>query len=73
MIDLLKYKNLLDEQVSVTCADGQVVSGLWIDWLTAEDAGEDERQEDSILIQAKSGALTEVYLSEIKTIQKAHN
>ncbi|MEG2687205.1 MAG: hypothetical protein RR954_08860, partial [Christensenellaceae bacterium] len=70
MIDLLKYENLLDEQVSVACTDGQIVEGAWIDWLAAEDASEDARQEDSILVQAKSGAITEVYLSEIIEIQQ---
>ena len=45
--------------------------GKWIDCLDAEDAGEDERQEDSILIQ-NGDELIEVYESEIKAIQKAH-
>ena len=50
---------------------GKTVRGKWIDCLDAENAGEDERQEDSILIQ-NGDKLIEVYESEIKAIQKAH-
>ncbi len=50
---------------------GKTVRGKWIDCLGAEDAGEDERQEGSILIQ-NGDELIEVYESEIKAIQKAH-
>lgn len=66
-----KYISLLDQSVVVTCANGKTVHGRWIDCLDAEDAGEDERQEDSILIQ-NGDELIEVYESEIKAIQKAH-
>lgn len=66
-----KYISLLDQSVVVTCANGKTVHGKWIDCLDAEDTGEDERQEDSILIQ-NGDELIEVYESEIKAIQKAH-
>lgn len=66
-----KYISLLDQSVVVTCANGKTARGRWIDCLDAEDAGEDERQEDSILIQ-NGDELIEVYESEIKAIQKAH-
>lgn len=66
-----KYISLLDQSVVVTCTTGKTVRGKWIDCLDAEDAGEDERQEDSILIQS-GDELIEVYESEIKAIQKAH-
>ena len=66
-----KYISLLDQSVVVTCMTGKTARGKWIDCLDAEDAGEDERQEDSILIQ-NGDELIEVYESEIKAIQKAH-
>lgn len=66
-----KYISLLDQCVVVTCANGKAVCGKWIDCLDAEDAGEDERQENSILIQ-NGDEFIEVYESEIKAIQKAH-
>lgn len=66
-----KYIALLDQNVVVTCTDGKAVHGRWIDRLDAEDAGDDERQEDSILIQ-NGDELIEIYESEIKAIQKAH-
>lgn len=66
-----KYISLLDQSVVVTCTTGETVRGKWIDCLDAEDAGEDESQEDSILIQ-NGDELIEVYESEIKAIQKAH-
>lgn len=69
-----KYISLLDQTVVVTCVDGKTVRGKWVDCLDAEDAedaGDDERQEDSILIQ-NGDELIEIYESEIKAIQKAH-
>lgn len=67
-----KYIALLDQNVVVTCVDGKTVHGKWIDCLDAEDAGDDERQEDSILLE-NGAELIEVYASEIRAIQKAHN
>lgn len=66
-----KYISLLGQSVVVICTTGEAVRGKWIDCLDAEDAGEDERKEDSILLQ-NGDELIEVYESEIKTIQKAH-
>ena len=66
-----KYISLLDQTVVVTCVDGKTVRGKWVDCLDAEDADDDERQEDSILIQ-NGDELIEIYESEIKAIQKAH-
>lgn len=65
-----KYIALLDRTVVVTCVDNKVVRGKWIDCFDAEDAGEDERQEDSILIE-NGDMLIEIYESEIKAIRKA--
>ncbi len=62
------YISLLDEDVVVICTDGTIVRGEWIDCLNGEDANEDERQEDSILMQSGED-LIEVYDSEIKSIQ----
>jgi len=62
-----KYISLLDQSVVVTCTTGKTVRGKWIDCLDAEDAGEDERQEDSILIQ-NGDELIEV---DIRASQKA--
>ena len=50
---------------------GRKDSIRWIDCLDAGNAGEDERQEDSFLIQS-GDELIEVCESEIKTIHKAH-
>lgn len=66
-----KYISLLDQTVVVTCVDSKTVRGKWVDCLDAEDADDDERQEDSILIQ-NGDELIEIYESEIKAIQKAH-
>lgn len=69
MID--EYISLLDQNVMVTCINGDILRGKWVDCLDAADAGEDERQEDSILIQSED-RLIEIYESEIKAIRKAH-
>lgn len=66
-----KYISLLDQTVVVTCVNGKTARGKWVDCLDAEDASDDERQEDSILIQ-NGDELIEIYESEIKAIQKAH-
>ncbi len=63
-----KYISLLNHKVIVTCINGIVIRGKWIDCLYGEDASDEERQEDSILI-ANGKFLTEIYESEIKTIQ----
>ncbi len=70
MMDIIDENiRLLDKEVLVICTDGNIVRGEWIDILEAEDAGDDERQEDSILIQGRDG-LTEIYRTEIKEIRE---
>lgn len=71
MINLKEYKQLFDNRVKVICTDGDIIIGVWDDILNSFDAAEDERQEDSILIKEDSGRLVELYVSEIKDIQKA--
>lgn len=66
-----EYIALFDQTVCVTCADGKSVYGKWVDCLNAEDANEDERQENSVLIQSGS-ELIEIYESEIAAIRQIH-
>lgn len=68
MIDLRDYANLLDEQIKVTCTDGQVLIGEWIDWTSALD---NEPDPESITIAQDNGFYTEIFVNEIKAIQKA--
>ena len=68
MIDLRDYENLLDAQVKVTCTDGQVFIGEWIDWTSAQD---NEPDPESITIAQADGFYTEIFVNEIKDIQKA--
>ncbi len=63
-----KHIALLDHNVIVTCIDGKTIHGKWIDCLDAEDASDEERQEDSILVE-HGEFLTEIYESDIKNIQ----
>lgn len=67
-----KYIKLFGQSIVVTYTDGKTMQGQWIDCLDAEDAGDEERQEDSILLES-GDALIEIYESEIKSIQKAQN
>lgn len=69
MAEMLKYKELLDKAVTVTCADGQVFTGKWIDWTSAQD---NEPDPESITIAQADGFYTEIFANEIKSIQKAH-
>lgn len=71
MINLKEYKQLFNSYVNVICTDGDIIIGVWDDILNAFDAAEDERQEDSILVKEDSGRLVELYVSEIKKIEKA--
>lgn len=68
MIDLKKYEKLLDEQVKITCIDGQVITGEWIDWTSAQD---NEPDPESITIAQADGFFIELFINEIKDIQKA--
>ncbi|MEG1967220.1 MAG: hypothetical protein RR142_06060 [Clostridia bacterium] len=70
MIDLLKYENLLDEQIVVTCLDGKEVTGEWMDWTSAQD---NEPDPESMTIRRADGAQIEIFIEEVKAIQKAHN
>lgn len=68
MIDLRDYANLLDEQIKVTCTDGQVLIGEWIDWTSALD---NEPAPESITVEKPWGEQIEIYINEIQAIQKA--
>lgn len=70
MIDILKYEDLLDSRIKVTCTDGQVFVGTWIDWTSAQDNDPDP---ESITLELDDSAPIELYVSEIKQIQKAHS
>lgn len=67
MIDLAKYKDLLDEQINIICTDGQIISGEWINWTSELD---NEPDPESITILKPNGSLIEIYIHEIKEIKK---
>lgn len=67
MFNLDAVNHLMDERVRVTCIDGTAVVGIWDGWTSAQD---NEPDEESILIDRSPG-LTEIYISEIKSIVKA--
>lgn len=68
MINLMKHKELLDEQVEVLCTNGTTVKGEWIDWTSAVD---NEPDSESITILQDDDFLIELFIHEIKEIQKA--
>ena len=68
MVDLTKYKSLLDEEIKVVCTDGQVIAGEWIDWASALD---NEPDPEAITIKKRDGSLVMIFVPEIKDIQKA--
>lgn len=68
MIDLRKYWHLNGEQVTVTCTDGKIFKGKWMNWTSAQD---NEPDPESITIAQDDGFYTEIFVNEIKDIQKA--
>lgn len=68
MIDLKKYWHLNGEQVRVTCADGQVIIGRWIDWTSAQD---NDPNPESMTILRSDGAPIEIYIPEIRDVRIA--
>ena len=50
MINLMKHKELLDEQVEVLCTNGTTVKGEWIDWTSAVD---NEPDPESITMKSR--------------------
>lgn len=68
MIDLEKYWHLNGKQIKVTCTDGQIIYGKWIDWTSAQD---NEPDPESITVLQVDEAPVEIYIDEIKDIQKA--
>lgn len=68
MIDLGKYWNLNGKQTKVTCTDGQIICGKWIDWTSAQD---NESDSESITVLQADETPVEIYIDEIKDIQKA--
>lgn len=69
MAEMLKYKDLLDKQVTVNCTDGQVLTGKWIDWTSEQD---NEPDPESITIAQAGGFCTEIFVNEIESIREAH-
>lgn len=57
----------MDEQVKVTCIDGETINGVWEGWTSAQD---NEPEEESILIN-RPPELIEICASEIKSIVNA--
>ncbi len=68
MIDLRKYWHMNGKQIIVTCTDGQSISGLWMDWTSAQD---NEPDPESITVKKPWGEQIEIYINEIKEIRKA--
>lgn len=68
MINLTKYEALLDTRVIVTHKEGQMFTGKWIDWTSAQD---NEPDPESITIELDDGRLVEIFVSEIEKIQEA--
>lgn len=68
MIDLKKFWHLNRKQITVTCTDGQVLTGKWIDWTSEQD---NEPDPESITIAQADGFCTEIFVNEIESIQEA--
>lgn len=68
MIDLKKHWPLNGQEIAVTCTDGQVITGKWIDWTSEQD---NEPDPESITVEKPWGEQIEIYVNEIKAIQKA--
>lgn len=70
MSKVSKYKHLLDKKIKVSCIDGSIVEGVWMDWTSALD---NEPDGESITVERPSGTQIEIFVDEIKDIQEAHN
>lgn len=68
MIDLKKYWYLNGENVVVTCTDNSTITGQWTNWTSALD---NEPDPESITIEKPWGEGIEIFIHEIKDIQKA--
>ena len=68
MIDLKKYAPLLDMNIKVTGNNGQIFTGEWLDWTSEAD---NEPDPESITIKTSDGALVEIYVSDIRQVEKA--
>ena len=68
MIDLKEYWPLNGKRIKVTCTDGQVITGEWIDWTSELD---NEPDPESITVEKPWGEQIEIYICEIASIEKA--
>lgn len=73
---LEKNKGLFGQRVRVTCTDGTAILGIWSEWWDEEDnsylADDGLPVYDSILVDGED-APVEIPITEIKSIQEAHN
>lgn len=67
MIDLRNFWHLNRKQITVTCTDGQVFTGKWVDWTSAQD---NEPDPESITLAQADGFFIELFIHEIKDIQE---
>ncbi len=71
---LEKNEDLFNKKVIVTCTDGKVISGEWLEWWDEEDnsflADDGLPVYESILIEQVSGIQTEIYIHDIKDIRQ---
>lgn len=68
MIDLKRYADLLDKKVKITCTDGDILLGVWIDWTSEMD---NEPDPESMTILNDDGIQIEIFINEIKDIEEA--
>lgn len=68
MSKISTYKELLNKRIKVTCIDGDVLTGEWIDWTSERD---NEPDPESIGIQLNEGYPIEIFVNEIEKIEAA--
>ncbi len=68
MINIGDYASLLNKAIKVTCTDGDVIVGEWEDWTSEWD---NEPKPESIIVRREYLGPVEIYVNEIKMIEKA--
>lgn len=74
MSKISTYKELLNKRIKVTCIDGDVLTGEWIDWTSEWD---NEPDPESITIYEDGGKVfgdggyVEIFVNEIESISAA--
>ena len=68
MSKISEHKELLNKRIKVTCTDGDVLTGEWIDWTSEWD---NEPDPESICIRLDEGYAMEIFVNEIENISAA--